>query len=210
LHKEITEDVLEQLVTPLVKELEDDQLPNVVQFLRHVPDTWCFCHESVCKTMARVVEQLPESSLNLHLTAALDVDPLRAFGLKRLKTATGAELSALVEAGPRPEYTDLVIDVYAHATDEKAASVFGSRMVIPMAPLIEKSHFETVLASISSNESVKASSTLGAVLRSIRDAGRIDRTEFDSLLKTNGLDVTFGWLLDDSQENGDTPNQETH
>src|SRR5689334_6182138 len=60
-------------------------------------------------------------------------------------------------------------------------------MAMPMAPLLAESHVEQLLGCTTANETVRASSTLGAVLRSIRDAGRVDPYTLCSFAKNRPL-----------------------
>jgi hypothetical protein len=195
LHPRATDGAMAVWTNRLIRGLSDDRLPEVIRFLNYVPGSWDFCEEDVRSKMERVVEGLPETELRRCLPAALDMTCLNPSARKRIAYTTPDELCALVEEAPRAEYADRAVDFYAGADTDGMANVYGSLLLVPLAPFLGSPQVERVFACIASNGSVKASNVLGAVLRSIRDCKRVTAERVGELVLENGLDVEFEWLL---------------
>jgi len=204
LHPGTTEKVMAGSTSTLFRALNDDRLPQAIRFLNQVPGTWDFCEEDVMSKIKRVVEALPEPALRTCLPAALDMPCLNTSGRRRIACSTPDELCGLVEASPRSEYADRAVDFYANANSDGAANVYGSRLLVPLAPFLTAVHVERVFASISSNGALRTSSVLGAVLRSIRDSKRIGDERFRELVLSTGLNVIFEWLLPQGEDRRDS------
>lgn len=195
LHPGGSERVMHEWLSKLIRELRDEDLPRVVTVLSHVPDSWVCCEDDVRIKINRVVEQLPEQMVAQCVPLALDMAPLNACALRRLEYTTPGELCALVDVSPRQEYVTRAIDFYGKAEDEGAANMYGARLIVPLAPFLADADVERTFTYIASNPVIRAGSILGAVLRSIRDAGRVGVERFRALVVGAGLDVDYDWLL---------------
>ena len=195
LHPAVTARTIAECLSRIIRSLDDDRLPEVISLLKEIEDTWQFCDNDIKIKLRNVVEKMPENALTQYLPSALDVAPLKQCAENRISYTTSSELFAMVEVSPRTELVNRALDFFTNSETEAEANSHGSRLIIPLAPYLGLSQVDVIFNSIKSNDAVRTSAILGAVLRCIRDSMITTKDQLQTFLEETGLDVTFNWLL---------------
>jgi hypothetical protein len=195
LHPIVFEATLAERFSDLFRLVEDQHLTIGIQALQRLPNCWHHLAADVQHRLETFVRHLPPAALG-GLDFLLEYPPLQAQASDRLAGATREELLSAPFFIAPPKVVDRYIDMYLKSRNYSEANDWARFICVNAAdfPPDQQRH---LLAGIASNSQVYESFEIGSVIARLRQSERLQRAEFESLLKVYGLEK---FMVDDEDE----------
>ncbi len=197
LHRAVAEQVLKEKLSDLARRAVAEKKEGfLLRTIGLVADSWDFLEEDVRALIQGYVASLKAKDDTLLLAFALDVPALKRLVLNELPVLSASTLGALIdETGPRKEFVERAVELYAGSSSFEIANYCGTRLIIPMGPLLERSHVQTIVRAAATNSQIRGSFQLGRVLTHLRDAGVVTAKQFGEFLTEAGLAEDYPALV---------------
>ncbi|MGJ7523691.1 hypothetical protein ACSFA0_24665 [Variovorax sp. LT1P1] len=185
LHPIAVNKLLNERLSRLVRDVDDEQLDRFVKILEALPDTWQMLETDVRERLTLFVQRLPVDSF-IDLDFLLEYPPLSAFALHRVKYASRKDIAAAQFFISPPQVIDRAIELYVESNSFESANA-GAKLLAEMAYEMKAHHIKRILAEASQNAEITSSFGFSTLLEKLRGRAVPD-AEFDELLQKHGLE----------------------
>jgi hypothetical protein len=191
LHSAIYDKTLSNKLSDIIRNLEAGSLNRIIILLQHVEGVWEYLDSDVKQRIEMFVEKLPDDLDSLKLLPFLISFPPLSKHVEPIIRSISSDdflVSGLLylPAGTPSFVIDRVIDCYLKSGSYSDANLMGKRLS-SFATGMTPEQIIRILKGASSNGQVKRSVELENVITELRKSQIIDTTEFDNLLRENGL-----------------------
>lgn len=185
LHAAVTEKLLTERLTKMVRDMEDSELYRVVKFLEGHPDTWSLLADDVQDRLDGFVRKLPAANFE-DLDFLLEFAPLKPAAELRVKYASRGDIDAGYFFVTPVAVVDRAITLYLDSKSFEIANA-GAKQLSTMAYDMTAEHIRRILKNSSKNTEITNSFGLPGLLMKLRGRSIAD-PEFDALMQEHGLE----------------------
>jgi hypothetical protein len=178
----IVEQMLQQRLSDLIRQLDPIQYGRAIQLLELFPEVQKHVRPDILYNLARYVGQTQPLSNPREMVFALEFPPFQAAAATRLACLSAAELRQLIVYQPRPEFIDRALTLYKGADSYANANDVAATLIIPLALQMRLPHLEQVLYSGATNSDIRGSYQFPEVLHSLRTNEHISSNAFQTAL----------------------------
>ena len=189
IHPEQVEKVLKEQLSPTMRNILDDDLIQITQFLGHVQLAQNLIENDVRDRLIQYTTRLPTGSM-MYLDRIIEIPFLKKPMITRINRAEFDELAANLHwLFPTPtEVYDRIIAIYLQSKDFAEANLRGKFVAEIVKELSEK-NVKDILIKGSENSQVARSNQVDLLLRRLKDAAIIPEAEFDALMADADFDT---------------------
>ena len=190
MHHDISQRVLTQELSKIMRSVEDEEVWKMADLLRLVPDVWEFLEDDVSIKMLAYFRDMPDERLVPDLLAALDVPAFKKEALARLDSVGRRDLYDLIRADQeeaREEFVERAVELYEASGSFEGANFIGLRLIAPFSQHLQPDHVTRIIVAASTNDQISGSFNLRSVFEKIRKAEVIPTGEFDERVRMHNL-----------------------
>lgn len=185
LHREWCQSAIKEKSSQILSNLKDEELAKIEIFFRCVDDVWQYLDVGLQQRCKYFVSNLPRANID-DIEFYLSFAPLQASAGTRVNTYTAGDYEAAFLFAVPKVIADKFIRSYLGAYSFDSANAW-SKLIAQNASDLLADHIREILTNVSKNSRIIGSYELPILLKRLRSAEKIEKTEFDSLLRANGL-----------------------
>jgi hypothetical protein len=189
MHREVTEAVLFDMLSDLMRRVEDDALPRALGFLRLLADSWQYLRADVRARLEAYVRNMPGEGTTHSLGFAVGFPPLQGMAIQRVASLEDGELAEILEKYHGPALLDRAIALYIEANSFNEANRRANLLILPVVQYFSSQQVERIIRGAASNSQILGSFQVRPAILALRESERMPRPEFDQLLEEVSLVV---------------------
>lgn len=157
--KHLVEDTMKEKLNGIVRNLNDNQLVNLLFFLRDFQQytVWGFLDNDVQIKIKTLIENQSVSNFADVFSWFLDFKPLQEQIKEKITKLTEDELAMVIGRNPRIEYSGRALQLYAKAESYKQANSLADKLILPLVQFFNEEHIELLFKEASQNNQIYSS-----------------------------------------------------
>ncbi|WP_404834053.1 hypothetical protein [Aeromonas media] len=187
LHHAASSKAKKDTLSKLFRGVEDKDIPNAINFLINLKESWEFLEDDIQQKLKRFVLSLNAEHFPRFIESLIEYQPLKPQAQIRLRRATKQDLKKIwLGFGTPTEVLDRIIDVYLQSNTYDEANDWAKDLS-QIGSDFSAEQIRKMLSGIADNDQITGSFQLGALISSLRSTNKIPEEEFEELLQDNGL-----------------------
>ena len=197
MHREVTEVVLVEKLSDVMRSLGDECLGRMIMFLWAIHDTWQFLDGDCRIRLLNFVETMPDETLAPHLTLSLDLLPLKEKAASRLERVNASQLVKLVDRDRRDyrePFLERALQLWKASPNYRTSDVLAQGVLIPYAGHLTPEAIDRIFAAGEENNQVSNSGNLERVIEAVLSHNDLAKEEVKNLLLKHNLGGVWDWV----------------
>jgi hypothetical protein len=195
MHPSVVEKVFSEKLQGIVQRaINDGNYIAIVEFLWRIPDIWNFLTAALHGIIEGYVENMPTQDvmpLGMKCAMRIEVPSIKEKAIARANSLQNKDIFAIVFMDTTREWLDIAIVRYSLSNSFAEAKSIGCDVIVPLIACLQRDHVMSIINFVSENGQIHGCIQTEYVLRQIKNADIITKSEFDNKLKELSLDSDF-------------------
>ncbi|WP_076010898.1 hypothetical protein [Alteromonas abrolhosensis] len=180
IHEEEFDETLRDKLSSIVRNIEADNLKNVIPLISRVNDVWPYFDQDVKHKIEAFVESLPTENFD-DIDIILSIDDLVGSAEKRISKATRKEISETLFFDLPTQVGNRIVELYEQSRSFDQANSFAPTVAMHARDYTGE-QIKSIIEASGNNDQIKNSFEVGAVIKALRANKSVTDDEIDGWL----------------------------